>query len=165
MGKKVPPEREDGTRAYGMLWDGKKVLLHLSVGDKESATCWAAFFEDMKARGFNDPLLAVVDWQRRGAQGPATQVPPHPGVQRCQVHRIRNVLTKLPEVARPLIKKLILRAFTATSLAKGLNLGKALIAQHKEAFPEAMKCLERDLEECLTGVRWTHLSSSPSRIG
>lgn len=78
---------------------------------------------------------------------------------------MRNVLTKLPEVARPLIKKLILRAFTATSFAKGLNLGKALIAQHKEAFPEAMKCLERDLEECLPGVRWTHLSSSPSRIG
>lgn len=67
---------------------------------------------------------------------------------------MRNVLTKLPEVARPLIKKLVLRAFTATTFAKGLEIGKALIAQHKEAFPAAMKCLERDLEECLTVLKF-----------
>jgi transposase-like protein len=139
--------------AYGMLWDGKKVLLHLAVGDKESTACWEAFFEDMKARGLNDPLLAVVDGNA-GARKALRHKFPGTLVQRCQVHRMRNVLTKLPEVARPLIKKLILKAFTATNYAKGLALGKALIAEHREAFPEAMKCLERDLEECLTVLKF-----------
>lgn len=139
--------------AYGMLWDGKKVLLHLSVGDKESTACWEAFFEDMKARGLNDPLLAVVDGNA-GCRKALRHKFSCTLVQRCQVHRMRNVLTKLPEVARPLIKKLILRAFTATSFAKGQAMGKALIAEHKEAFPEAMRCLERDLEECLTVLKF-----------
>lgn len=139
--------------AYGMLWDGKKVLLHLAVGDKESTACWEAFFEDMKARGLNDPLLAVVDGNA-GARKALRHKFSRTLVQRCQVHRMRNVLTKLPEVARPLIKKLILKAFTATSYSKGLALGKALIAEHREAFPEAMKCLDRDLEECLTVLKF-----------
>jgi transposase-like protein len=139
--------------AYGMLWDGKKVLLHLAVGDKESTACWEAFLEDMKSRGLNDPLLAVVDGNA-GARKALRHKFPRTLVQRCQVHRMRNVLAKLPEVARPLIKKMILKAFTATSYAKGLALGKALIAEHREAFPEAMKCLERDLEECLTVLKF-----------
>lgn len=139
--------------AYGMLWSGKKVLLHLAVGDKESGACWEAFLEDMKARGLNDPLLAVVDGNA-GARKALRHKFPRTLVQRCQVHRMRNVLGKLPEVARPLIKKMILKAFTATSYAKGLAIGKALVAEHKEAFPEAMKCLERDLEECLTVLKF-----------
>lgn len=139
--------------AYGMLWDGKKVLLHPAVGDKESTACWEAFFEDMKARGLTDPLLAVVDGNT-GARKALRHKFSRTLVQRCQVHRMRNVLTKLPEVARPLIKKMILRAFTATTFTKGLEIGKALIAQHKEAFPEAMKGPERDLEECLTVLKF-----------
>ena len=47
--------------AYGMLWDGRKVLLHMAVGDKESSACWEAFLEDMKSRGLADPVLSVMD--------------------------------------------------------------------------------------------------------
>ncbi len=139
--------------AYGMLWDGRKVLLHLAVGDKESTTCWEAFLEDLKARGLIDPLLAIVDGNA-GVRKALRHKFPRTLVQRCQVHRMRNVLTKLPEVARPLIKKLILKAFTAASYQQGLALGRAIIAEHREAFPEAMKCLERDLEECLTVLKF-----------
>lgn len=41
--------------------DIKKVLLHLAIGDKESAACWEAFLEDMRQRGVDEPLLAVID--------------------------------------------------------------------------------------------------------
>ncbi len=139
--------------AYGILWSGQKVLLHLAVGEQESTTCWEAFLEDLKARGLNDPVLAVVDGNA-GVRKALRHKLPHTLVQRCQVHRLRNVLAKLPEVARPLIKKLILKAFTATSFTQGMALGRALIAQHQEAFPDAMKCLERDLGECLTVLKF-----------
>jgi len=47
--------------AYGIKTDGRKVLLHLAVGDKESTVCWKSFFEDMKRRGLKEPLLVVID--------------------------------------------------------------------------------------------------------
>src|SRR5574337_2062943 len=94
--------------AYAILGSGQKVLLHLALGDKESTTCWEAFLEDLKARGLNEPVLAVVDGNA-GVRKALRHKFPQTLVQRCQVHRRRNVLAKLPEVARPLIKKLILK--------------------------------------------------------
>jgi len=47
--------------AYGMQWNGRKVLLHLALGDKESTACWEAFLEDMKSRGVNEPVLTIID--------------------------------------------------------------------------------------------------------
>ena len=64
--------------AYGMTWDGRKVLLHLAVGDKESSACWEAFLDDMKARGLEEPLLCIVDGNP-GLRGGATQIRRCPG--------------------------------------------------------------------------------------
>lgn len=66
---------------------------------------------------------------------------------------MRNVLTMLPEVARPLLTTRILKAFTAGSYQQGLTIGRAII-EHRDAFPDAMTCLERALEECLTVLQF-----------
>ncbi len=139
--------------AYGMLWDGSKVLLHMAVGDKESAACWEAFLEDMKLRGLPEPLLAVVDGNS-GVRKALRRKLPNTLVQRCQVHKMRNVINKLPHLARPTLKKLIQKAFTAKSHKEGIELARKIIAEHRDAFPEAMRCLERDLEECLTVLKF-----------
>ena len=47
--------------AYGITWEGRKVLLHLAEGDQESAACWEEFLDDMKARGLEQPLLCLID--------------------------------------------------------------------------------------------------------
>lgn len=109
--------------------------------------------EDLKARGLTDPLRAIVDGNA-GVRKALRHKCPRTLVQRCQVHRMRNVLTTLPEVARPLRKQLIRKAFTAVSYQNGLAIGRAIIPEHRDAFPEAMKCLERDLEECLTVLKF-----------
>lgn len=138
--------------AYGILSDGRKVLLHLETGDKESTACWEGFLEDMKQRGLSDPLLVVMDGNagcRKGVRRKlATSL-----VQRCQVHKMRNIMCKLPAVARATLKKLIHRAFTAATYQEGLARARAIIDQYQEAFPAAMKCLEQDLEECLTALK------------
>jgi putative transposase len=139
--------------AYGMLWDGRKVLLHLAVGDKESTACWEAFLEDMNRRGLNEPLLAVVDGNA-GVRKALGRKFANTLVQRCQVHKMRNIITKLPHVARPTLKKLIQKAFTARSFEDGLAQARAIVEEYREAFPEAMKCLERDIEECLTALKF-----------
>jgi putative transposase len=138
--------------AYGILTDGRKVLLHLEIGDKESTTCWETFLEDMKRRGLLTPLMTVIDGNagcRKAVKGKF----PDALVQRCQVHKLRNILAKLPEAARPGLKKLIHRAFTAKTHKDGLAQARTIIAQFRERFPAAMKCLEQDLDECLTALK------------
>jgi transposase-like protein len=139
--------------AYGIQWNGKKVLLHLAIGDKESAACWEAFLEDMRQRGVDEPLLAVIDGNA-GVRKAVGRKLPGTMVQRCQVHKLRNIVNKLPHVARPTIRKLIRKAFTAARYEEGLAQARSVIEQYREQFPAAMKCLERDLEECLTALKF-----------
>jgi len=106
--------------AYGLKSDGRKVLLHLAVGDKESTVCRKSFFEDMKRRGLKEPLLVVIDGNS-GLRKAVRESFPDSWAQRCQVHRMGNILCKLPEKARPGLKKLIQKAFTAQSYKLGLE--------------------------------------------
>ncbi|MDI6809652.1 MAG: transposase, partial [Candidatus Eisenbacteria bacterium] len=89
---------------------GGKVLLHLAIGDKESGACWEAFLEDMRERGLDDPLLAVIDGNA-GVRKAVSRKLPNTLIQRCQVHRLRNIVNKLPHVARPAVRKLVRKAF------------------------------------------------------
>jgi RNA polymerase sigma factor (TIGR02999 family) len=139
--------------AYGIREDAKKVLLHLAVGDKESTVCWKSFFQDLKQRGLVEPLLVILDGHS-GLRKAVRDCFPGSWVQRCQVHRMRNILCKLPEKARPGIKKLIRKAFTAQSHKAGLEQAQAVVAMYEQEYPEAMKCLATDLEEVLTALRF-----------
>lgn len=139
--------------AYGIKDDGRKVLLHLEVGDKESTVCWKSFFEDLKSRGLVEPLLAVIDGNS-GLRRAVRESFPGAWVQRCQVHRMRNILCKLPEKARPGLKKLLQKAFTAQRFQAGLEQAQGIVAAYREDYPEAMKCLATDLEECLTALHF-----------
>jgi len=54
-------EKEGVLCAYGILENGKKVLLHLALGSRESYDAWLSFLHDMTARGLEEPLLVVSD--------------------------------------------------------------------------------------------------------
>ena len=138
--------------AYGIRDDGQKVLLHLAVGDKESAACWKSFYQDMKNRGLAEPFLVAIDGNS-GLRKAVRECFPGAWVQRCQVHKMRNIVCKLPQKARAGIKKLIQKAFTAKSYKEGLEQARGIMAMYQEQFPEAMKCLGADLEEGLTALK------------
>ncbi len=72
----------------------------------------------------------------------------------CQVHKMRNILAKLPRLMQGPMKRLIQQVFLAPSYAVALKRGRPLIARFRDRYPAAMECLERDLEECVSG----HLS-------
>jgi len=141
--------------AYGIRWDGKKVLLHLAVGSKESEICWETFLEDMKNRGLAEPLLTIIDGNK-GLKKAVKKKFPNSLIQRCQVHKMRNILCKLPESARAGIQKLIQKAFTSDQYEKGLERAQAIIKEYEDRFPEAMKCLKDDLEDCLTALKFPY---------
>lgn len=153
---RLRPEDEQAVAvlcAYGIKEDGRKVLLHLEVGDKESTVCWKSFFQDIKSRGLAEPLLAIMDGNS-GLRKAVRESFPGAWVQRCQVHRMRNILCKLPEKARPGLKKLLQKAFTAQSFKVGWEQAQGILAAYQQDYPEAMKCLATDLEECLTALRF-----------
>ncbi len=146
-------EKEGVLSAYALLEDGRPVLLHLDVGPRESYDAWLSFLQDLVARGLRDPLLVIMD----GAPGlvkAVKRVWPHAYRQRCQVHRMRNILAKVPRLMKATMKKLVQQVFLAPSYAAALKRGRDLIAKFKDRYPAAMECLERDLEECVTYLRF-----------
>ena len=146
-------EKEGILSAYAILEDGRPILLHLDIGPRESYDAWLSFLQDMVARGLKDPLLVILD----GAPGLHKAVKrmwPRAFRQRCQVHKMRNILAKLPRLMQGQMKRLIQQVFLASSHAQALKRGRALIAQFRDRYPAAMECLERDLEECVTYLRF-----------
>jgi transposase-like protein len=146
-------EKEGVLSAYALLEDGRPVLLHLDVGPRESFDAWLSFLQDLVARGLRDPLLVVID----GAPGlvkAVKRVWPHAYRQRCQVHKMRNILSKLPRLMQATMKKLVQQVFLAPTYAVALKRGRDLVAKFKDRYSAAMECLERDLEECVTYLRF-----------
>ena len=146
-------EKEGVLSAYGLLEDGRAVLLHLGLGPRESYDAWLSFLQDMVARGLKDLLLVIFD----GAPGlhkAVRRMWPRAFRQRCQVHKMRNILAKLPRPMQRQIKPLVQQVFLAPSYALALKRGRALIARFRDRYTAAMECLERDLEECVTYLRF-----------
>jgi transposase-like protein len=146
-------EKEGVLSAYALLDDGQPVLLHLDLGPRESYDAWLSFLQDLTARGLKDPLLVVLD----GAPGlvkAVKRVWPHALRQRCQVHKMRNILAKLPRLMQAKLKGLVQQVFLAPTYELAIKRGRALITRFRDRYSAAMDCLEADLEECVTYLRF-----------
>ena len=101
--------RRDGPKegvlvAWGFTTDGERVLLAVMLGMRESHEDWQALARDLIARGLGAPMLIVAD----GAPGlikAIEQCWPASDRQHCAVHRVRNLLAKLPERERERIRR------------------------------------------------------------
>ena len=146
--------------AWGVTEEGKKVLLHIDRGERESYDCWKTFVEDLKLRGLNEPLLVIRDGNS-GLKKMARECFPYSFGQRCQVHKMRNILAKLPKDIHSKMKRLIHEAFYAQDYQKGLKIAKDIIARFEDQFPSAMECLAEGLEDTLCVLKFpaTHRKS------
>ena len=142
-------EKQPVLIAYGILWDGRKVLLHVGVGDRESYEACLGFLRDMTERGLRAPLLYCSD-DCPGLRKALQAVWPRALPQKCQAHKLRNILSKLPRGVQAEIKKQIHALFYAKDYETGLRKGRSLIEQYQDRYPRAMECLGKSLEECLT---------------
>ena len=145
-------EKQPVLIGYGILWDGRKVLLHVGVGDRESYEACLGFLRDMTERGLGAPLLYCSD-DCPGLRKALKAVWPRSLPQKCQAHKLRNVLAKLPRGVQSEIKKQIHGVFYAKDYETGLQKGRALIKAYEDRYPQAMECLKKSLEECLTCLK------------
>jgi len=145
--------REAVLAAWGILGDGKKVLLHLAPGTKEDTASCKEFFQDLRRRGLPDPLLVVSD----GAPGLIRAIEecfPRSLRQRCLVHKLRNLQSKVPEDQWPEFKARTVACYQAASPALARLLRDDMVATYAAALPTALACLKDDFEACIAHLRF-----------
>jgi putative transposase len=139
--------RPDGPKegvlvAWGFTEEGERVLLAVMLGMRESHEDWLALGRDLIARGLGAPMLIVAD----GAPGlikAVEQCWPASDRQHCCVHRVRNLLAKLPEQERERVRQAHWHALDeATNERDGKQRLKVLIQElEKAGYTAAAKCL------------------------
>jgi transposase-like protein len=139
--------------AWGITSDGEKVILDLVLGSKESEEAWLDFLRDMVRRGLDIPLLITAD----GAPGlikAIERVFPHSDRQRCLAHKIRNILTKVPEAVRPEVKTMVQGVYYAGDERVARLLAQELDRKYRSRFPSAVACFWRDFDACIVYMRY-----------
>jgi putative transposase len=139
---------------WGVTLEGRKILLGLALGSRESYESWLSFGRDMIARGMRSPALVIAD----GAPGiwkAVAELWPDALGQRCTVHALRNVTAKLPERHHAELKARWWKAFDeARSPAEAARDLRGIIADYKAAYPSAMAVIERDLDALVVHLRF-----------
>lgn len=143
--------------AWAITTEGEKVLLSLRLGGKESHEAWLEFGRDLLARGLPVPLTVTTD----GAPGLIRAVEelwPRSLRLRCWVHRIRNVLAKVPDALHGEIKAHLAAIRDAATPEIGEAAAKDFLARFGRQLPSACACLSEDLEALLEHLRlpWRH---------
>jgi transposase-like protein len=99
------------------LRDGRKVIVAVESGHRESTDSWAAVLRDLRRRGFRAPRLVIGDGHL-GIWGALATVYPTAAEQRCWNHRLMNVLDKLPQRLQPEAKSLLVKIPVAETRAE-----------------------------------------------
>jgi putative transposase len=140
--------------ALGITIDGTKVPLGLAEGATENTTVVTDLLVGLRDRGLEvtRPILVVIDGAKalRRAVG---DVFDHPVVQRCQLHKLRNVTDRLPDAVASTVAKRIRRAYHhADALVAQAEL-EALARELDRSHPGAAASLREGLAETLTIIR------------
>jgi putative transposase len=138
--------------AWGITCDGKPVFVGLAPGAGESTDAWADFLTDLRERGLACPLLIVSDGAK-GLIAAVEQIYPHALRQRCLIHRLRNILAKIPVGVQREVRDGYWALFDTTDLT--LEPGPRLVelvdkrigafaAKYNDLYPAAMRILLTD---------------------
>jgi transposase-like protein len=148
----------------GVRADGRKELIALADGYRESAGSWADLLRDCKRRGMRAPVLAAGD----GALGfwsALREVFPETREQRCWFHKIANILAALPKSAHPGAKKALAEIWNAEDKSDARDAVKQFESSYGTKFPKAVAKITDDVEELLAfydypAEHWIHLRTT-----
>lgn len=149
----------------GATVDGKKELIAVADGFRESEQSWKGLLLDVKARGLAiDPKLAIGD----GALGfwkAIKQVYPNTREQRCWVHKTANVLDKLPKWLQPEAKQKLHDIWMADTRQHANEAFDLFLKTYEAKYPKAVECLAKDRDVLLTfydfpAEHWIHLRTT-----
>ena len=149
----------------GATADGKKELIAVTDGYRESEQSWRELLLDLKSRGLTvEPQLAVGDgalgfWAALRTVWPTTRE------QRCWVHKTRNVLNKMPKSLRAKTKAMLHDIWMAETRAAADKAFDLFVKTFGAKYPKAAECLAKDREVLLTfydfpAEHWIHIRTT-----
>ena len=148
----------------GALSDGRKEILAIRPGHRESTESWRAVLRDLRDRGLPAPRLMLADgglpiWSA------VDQVWPEAAQQRCWNHKILNVLNDLPKRVQGAARALLTQIPTAQTRQQAQRRRDRFVARYGEAYPAAAATLERDWDRMVTfydfpEAHWKHLRTT-----
>lgn len=138
--------------ALGIAADGQKHALGLWEGATENAAVCQSLLANLQSRGLRTDrsLLVILDGAlalhkaTRAVFGAAALI------QRCQVHKLRNILDHLPERQRPWVQAIVRRAYQATDVKTATRLLTELAKRLEDEYPSAAGSVREGLDETLT---------------
>lgn len=149
----------------GATADGRKELIAVQDGYRESEQSWSSMLLSLKQRGLTiDPKLAIAD----GALGfwaAARKAWPTAREQRCWVHKTANVLNKLPKCLHTEAKEKLHQIWMAPTRAAAEEAFDLFVSIYQAKYPKATQCLTKDRDVLLTfydfpAEHWVHLRTT-----
>jgi putative transposase len=134
--------------AWCIASDGRKHLLHLAVGNKESQSCWTEFFRNMLHRGMRLPTTVTSD----GAPGLINAITacfPASIRIRCWFHRLGNLRAKLPDEVAGEVMAHVYAVRDAPTLDAARVAADRFINTYRREYPAAITCFADDLDALL----------------
>jgi putative transposase len=148
----------------GVLPDGRKEVIAIEDGYRESTQAWKTLLRDLKARGMPPPQLAIADgalgfWRALGEVYPQTEG------QRCWVHKMVNVLDKLPQRLQGRAKAQLREIMQAPTRQDAVSEISRFVVEFEEKYPKATETLTKDQDKLLTyfdypAAHWVHVRTT-----
>jgi transposase-like protein len=149
----------------GATAEGKKELIAVTDGHRESEQSWKTLLLDVKSRGLElDPKLAIADgalgfWKALGLVYEATRE------QRCWVHKTANILDKLPKRLQGQAKDMIHQIWMAPTKKEANKALDRFVETYEAKYPKATDCLRKDRDSLLTfydfpAEHWIHIRTT-----
>jgi putative transposase len=141
--------------ALGVTAEGAKKVLGIREGSTENATVCRALLQDMIQRGLpaDKRILVILDGGKGVNKAVRDVFGSYAVLQRCQIHKKRNVMEHLPFHRRLLVKKIMNEAYHGDSYDKSRRILVRLAENLETEYPSAAASLREGLEETLTVIR------------
>lgn len=138
--------------ALGIAADGQKHALGLWEGATENTTACQSLLANLQSRGLRTDrsLLVILDGAPALQKATRAVFGEAALIQRCQVHKLRNILDHLPERQRPWVQAIVHRAYQATDVKTATRLLSDLATRLEDAYPSAAGSVREGLDETLT---------------
>lgn len=149
----------------GATQEGKKELLAVEGGYRESTQSWREVLLDLKKRGMTDDTELAIGDGALGFWKAVSEVFPQTRWQRCWVHKTANILNKLPKKAQPKAKKQIHEIWMAETKEDAITELEFFVKTYKAKYPKAVETLQKDREVLLTfydfpAEHWKHIRTT-----
>lgn len=141
--------------ALGIDSDGKKHVLGVREGATENAVACTALLTDLRDRGLRTDraVLVVIDGGKALAKAVRNVFGARAVVQRCQAHKVRNVVEQLPDELRPSVRQAMRDAYAASDADRARTMLLNLARRLRDEHPGAAASLDEGLDETLSVKR------------